>query len=463
MKGKKHFLVQSGVEPRLSETSDFDYRLVVGDYGTQWGRSHFERDVKYDRRQFEELFGGDIPTPVQELIEIAVATYSIDRLVIRGPTSDSDDGTEMLRSRRIKITVPVSDPRWKEIEDELSHAVSFVTRDAIEYNFRVSGESEALPDRDSDFDSISLFSGGLDSLGGSFYLRDHGYSPQFLAINHGKGIGSLIEKFEETISQDSLTVARVEQRSTTNQYTQFSRSFMYFGFAVASAIAYGVDDIFMPENGLLSRFLMLNSGWMTTRTVHPSFLRSLNIVLDSLFPHQDLSVRNPFSEMTKTDVVDLIPDRASVRNARSCPHTRDLNSEEDDEGHPMNCGKCIPCLIRIVGLMTSKHEVGIDELCIEENPLADVEFSNPQPYLDSKMKGSLSQGRHAKDFLIGTVDIMRFAHRVRNEPQEEVAEDYPELLEDSVYQLHRQFADELFATLDTFAERNPSLREYMAL
>lgn len=116
---------------------------------------------------------------------------------------------------------------------------------------------------------------------------------------------------------------------------------MYFGFAVATAVAYGVDDIFMPENGLLARFLMLDAGWMTTRTVHPAFLRFLNIILDTLFPDQNLTVRNPFSAMTKTDVVNHIPDRELVRNARTCPHTRDLDAEEDDAGYPMNCGKCI--------------------------------------------------------------------------------------------------------------------------
>lgn len=142
MKGKKHFSIQSGTSPKLVLDSETDYTLRVGDYRSPTGKSHRERDVKYDHSALEGIFDGDVPHKVKELIELGVATFAIDKLVKRGPRPDDEDS---LSSRRIKITFPVASSEWLDVEDELSHAVSFLTRDSFEYDLRLRESVSKAP------------------------------------------------------------------------------------------------------------------------------------------------------------------------------------------------------------------------------------------------------------------------------------------------------------------------------
>lgn len=474
MKSPKEFLVRSGIHPSLGERES-DYTIVVDGYRRKVGDSSRQRLIKYRKETIERLYGGSPPERIRDLLEVALATHAADRLVTRGPTENTTDDERMLSSRQIRIVCPVSDiDLWRGLESELSHAMSFISRDNFQYRF-VEPHNPISPEvqqreveSDKEVDCIALFSGGLDSLGGAHYLSKNGYSPKFVSVNHGRNVGHLVDYFSDAF-EENLVCIDVDPDFRGYESTQFTRSFLYLAFATAVSVALDVSDIFLPENGILARFPMLQHGWTTTRTVHPTFVRSYNQILDSLYPERGLSVKNPFLNWTKTEVVNQIPDTDQVLYTRTCPHPRGLSMERDDEGHPMNCGLCIPCLVRVIALTTSDHQIPISEMLLDSNPFLELDFGLVEEeglqnlssdYGQSGLAGSYKQ-TSIPAFLLGLNQMLSFASQVHRESQQQLASDYIEVLDDEVYTLYSQFSHEVFEFVDRVSEANPSLKRYV--
>lgn len=301
-----------------------------------------------------------------------------------------------------------------------------------------------------------MFSGGLDSLGGAFELQKRGRSPQFVTVNHGHGIGPLVGNFiPEVFDEESHTLFPTYFSGSTNESTQFSRSFMYLGFGVASAIAKGAPEVITAENGIQARFLALTQGWQTTRTVHPTFLDAYNRVIDGLFPELDLEIGNPFDNETKVEVVNRVPRKELALRSRSCPYYHHI-PKKDKRDRPLHCGHCIPCLVRLVSLCQSDLDFSIREYRMDQNALIKIDYNQPTRFTHP----DTGDDPGFSNFLIGLVDLLRFASRIRKDTQEQIAGQYPTLSDDDVYEMHLQFANDLVATIQEFEERNPSLREF---
>lgn len=465
MKGTKRFLIKSGTGASLNE-ADPDYTIVIDDYGTET-ESEESRLIKYKKEVINDLFGQSPPPTVTALIELALGTYAADRLVKRGPTSAKDDGEEMLKSRQIQLLYPVGDvEKWQPLESELNHAISFISRDNFQYRFiDAFGENQPTDGDDSGehgqrptVDSVALFSGGLDSLGGRFHLADENHNPHFVSVDHGKNVGHLVRNFDH-LFDDNLTSIGVTEDFASSEDTQFTRSFMYFVFAAAVAVAFDVNDIYVPENGVLSRFSSLDSGWTTTRTVHPLFVKSLNRIFDELFPTRDIEISNPFINYTKGEVVNCIPHKEDLFFTRTCPHPREMSQKKDGTGHPYNCGECIPCLIRIIGLVNSDHDIQPGELMLDNNHFVNVDFTTMSAETITQQDQDRQSGLSV--FLLGLNAHLSFAYRIQTSTEKELASANPELLDPEIYGLYERFSKELFRTMEFFIAENPTLEDYV--
>jgi len=465
LKGTKRFLIKSGTGSNLSEAGS-DYTIVVDDYRTET-ETEGGRLIKCKKEVLNDLFGQSPPPTIQALVELALGTYTADRLVRRGPTGANDDGEEMLRSRQIQLLYPVVDVgKWQSIESELSHAISFISRDNFQYRFidpideneSANGGDDGNDSLRPEADSVALFSGGLDSLGGRFHLPNAGSDPHFVSVDHGRNVGHLVRNFDH-LFDGNLTSIGVDEEFYTYEDTQFTRSFMYFAFAAAVAIALDVDDIYVPENGVLSRFSSLESGWTTTRTVHPLFVKSLNRIFDELFPDRELEITNPFIDYTKGEVVNCIPNKEDIYFTRTCPHPRELSQGKDAAGHPYNCGECIPCLIRIISLVNSEHNVQPDELMLDKNHLLNFDFST----VNVETIAQSDQGRQSSlsVFLLGLNAHLSFAYRIQSSTQRELVSSNPKLLDPDIYGLYERFSREVFRTIEFFAAENSTLENYV--
>jgi len=465
LKGTKRFLIKSGTGSNLSE-ADSDYTIVVDDYRTETVTED-GRLIKYKKEVLNDLFGQSPPPTVTALVELALGTYAADRLVKRGPTGAKNDGEEMLKSRQIQILHPVADvEKWRPIEPELNHAISFISRDNFQYRFidaidenqSIDDGADGYRDQLPEADSVALFSGGLDSLGGRFHLAEDGYNPHFVSVDHGRNVGHLVRNFDH-LFDGNLTSIGVDEEFYAYEDTQFTRSFMYFAFAAAVAVALDVDDIFVPENGVLSRFSSLESGWTTTRTVHPLFVKSLNRIFNDIFPGHKLEISNPFLDHTKKEVVDSIPNKADILFTRTCPHPRELSQGKDASGHPYNCGECIPCLIRIIGLANSEHKIQPDELMLDKNHFLDFDFSKVS--VENIAQSNQNRQSSLSVFLLGLNAHLSFAYRIQTSAQRELVSSNPELLDPDILRLYERFSKEIFQTVEFFAADNPTLENYV--
>jgi 7-cyano-7-deazaguanine synthase in queuosine biosynthesis len=465
LKGTKRFLIKSGTGSTLSE-ADSDYTIVVDDYRTEI-ETEGGRLIKYKKKVLNDLFSHGPPPTVTALVELALGTYAADRLVRRGPTGAKDDGEKMLKSRQIQILYPVVDvEKWQPLESELNHAVSFISRDNFQYRFiDAIDENQSIDESDGrhrdqmpEADSVALFSGGLDSLGGRFHLADEGYNPHFVSVDHGRNVGHLVRKFDH-LFDGNLTSVGVDEEFSAYEDTQFTRSFMYFAFAAAVAVALDADDIYVPENGVLSRFSSLESGWTTTRTVHPLFIKSLNRIFEELFPDREVKITNPFLGYTKKEVVDCIPNKEDIFFTRTCPHPRELSQGKNAAGHPYNCGECIPCLIRIIGLVNSEHNIQPDELMLDKNHLLNFDFSTVR--VENIAQSEQSRQSSLSVFLLGLNAHLSFAYRIQTSTQKELVSSHPELLDPHILGLYEQFSREIFRTVKFFAAENPTLDDYV--
>jgi hypothetical protein len=289
-----------------------------------------------------------------DLYRIALAVYLWDLNTFRG-----------LEPRQFSILISVSNKeKWDNVKKHLENTLRFLTGDTYDFYF-VQGnrsETEFKFEKRSEH-SVLLFSGGLDSLAGFKWMMNEELKP--LLVSHpAMGLVSgvqrdLVSQLRKIVGND-LPWYQIRATSTygsgltEKEHTQFSRSFLYLTMGATLALTLGIDKEFMCENGIMAMNIPLTPARITnnTRTVHPKFLVMYQELVDSLFSHC-VSIRNPFVERTKGEVVSLLDCsgfRDLVKIAVSCPNITPLRWEGVETSKIRHCGTCLPCTIRRIAI-----------------------------------------------------------------------------------------------------------------
>lgn len=449
----------SQTRSRTSESIDEDNRptdsdfLVVSRYGADRDIDG-DIEIRYDQDTVADWFDGPIPDRVLDLIEIALATYAADRATSRRTTIVEDDHKSRLGTRNIRLAIPVLSHRFDtaDVERLLSEVVSRTTRDIFEYETHrpESISSHPLSERDGTVDAISLFSGGIDSTGGIFYNRQHGIDASYLTLNYS-GVGPLTNKIS-TRAGIETDIVPIHYAGSAADYTQFSRGFLHLAFGTAAAVGQGAPLVQSFENGIVARFLVLQDGWMTTRTVEPTFLTRFNALIDGVYDI-DVRVQNPFETWTKAEVVDLIPDAELVAQTVSCPHQQPFNHRELN-----HCGLCMPCSLRTLALLASSHPWSVEEHTIHA-PFTETDFESMTLKTEVKSAPGVELNTDAVStdvFLKGISEMSFFCRQLLQGRESELVGDYPELYDSNTFNLHRRFADEFETAIDRIDSINPT-------
>ncbi|WP_028986154.1 recombinase family protein [Thermicanus aegyptius] len=128
-------------------------------------KSNVKTDVEMLWRRFGKLYVSDI---IEDLLIIGISVFSVDKRLSRRISEDN-------WSRSINVHVPVIElEKWLSVKAELEELLSFLSGDHWTFHFRKSKEKlrgNKLNNRyelidGSQFDCVSLFSGGLDSFAG---------------------------------------------------------------------------------------------------------------------------------------------------------------------------------------------------------------------------------------------------------------------------------------------------------
>ena len=271
-----------------------------------------------------------------DFLSIALAVFAADRFVLRSESPDA-------WTRTIALDVELVDPGpWAVQAQPLADALRFLSGDIWYLRFHTGGHPPPnFPARLTDRDCTCLFSGGLDSLIGAMNLVSAQRRP-FIISQASPKEGVVQARLADRLGlKDHRFEGRVIERwRAPYEPSSRTRSLLFFAYGTLAASSLG-GELIVPENGLISINPPLTRrrvGSLSTRTTHPYFVSSLQVILNSV--GLSVTLVNPYATSTKGEMLARCqhPQIHKVAHlAYSCGKGKRKNQQ---------CGVCVPCLIR---------------------------------------------------------------------------------------------------------------------
>ena len=306
-----------------------------------------------------------IPERFLDFLDIATFVYCADQFFVRSQGISDLHGERWYRG--INFIVGVRDISfWQDdaITEQLCSLLSFLSGEDISFEFQKLPIDKA---RDGYFNfvgkwdkrekptQVMLYSGGLDSLGGAL-MESLNNGNRTVLVRHKSH--EKFKKRHEQLNEALLNKCKNNRplivalevnkdRKLTKEYTQRTRSFLYF--SLASTIAYLLDlsNVKFYENGPVSINLPMTHqvlGSMATRTTHPKVLYYFQQLISKI-AERPFIVENPFLKMTKGNVLDFIHQcdcQDLIPLSTSCAH---IGFAHCSNKQPQ-CGVCSQCIDR---------------------------------------------------------------------------------------------------------------------
>lgn len=304
-----------------------------------------------------------------DLLTLSLFVFAADRRVLRTYFEDS-------WTRHIELFIPVlAYEKWILLKEKVENMLSFLSGDCWTVNFRkrnYSKEENAAMVRfnkskkiKKSYNTVTMFSGGLDSFIGSINLLEEQDNLNLLFVSHyggGKGTKEyqdlLKEKFcenykvcEGQFCQNYAAINNANENSTR------TRSFMFFSHAIAYASCMkGKTQLIIPENGLISLNIPLTFtrlGSSSTRTTHPHYMKMFRDLVKELGINTEIV--NPYQFKTKGEMILECRNKKfleeNLGHTMSCSHPD--NGRYIGIKEAMHCGNCLPCTIRKASIKKS--------------------------------------------------------------------------------------------------------------
>jgi 7-cyano-7-deazaguanine synthase in queuosine biosynthesis len=305
--------------------------------------------------------------PDESAIDLAILAATVTAADTRiSRTEDAQDSW----SREIDLYLPVAEPKkWSNNIRLVERILQFLTGDYWRIEFRPrQKEMKSLIERPpeligANFDSVCLFSGGLDSFVGAIDLLHGGKNP--ILVSHYKDastksqeicIKNLNKIYKNTDQRHVRANVSFDKNDTPNlgtEQTTRGRSFIFFSLACLAASSLNAKTpIYVPENGLISLNVPpdpLRLGAWSTRTTHPFYMARWQELIDNLGIKATLV--NPYRFNTKGEMLrecknkKLLKDNLGITISCSSVSKARFNKDESKR-KPGHCGYCTPCLIR---------------------------------------------------------------------------------------------------------------------
>lgn len=309
-----------------------------------------------------------------DLLVLAAHVHAADTRISRAEQSQ-DSWT-----REIRLVVPVSDPaRWYAASSTLTKMLNFLTGDRWSIGFRarpprfaVIAEQSSPSLLSAPYDSLSLFSGGLDSLIGAIDLLEAGATP--LLVSHfgegatsdaqGKLLSGLKAHYKNSLFKQLKVRVVFKKRLVEGVNLENStrgRSFLFFALGVFAGTGLGRRfSLRVPENGLIALNVPLDPlrlGSNSTRTTHPYYMARWNDLLKEL--GIDGNIENPYWDKTKGEMVADCKNPGLLKQLAAESLSCSSPTKGRWKGHGIeHCGYCLPCLIRRAALQAAWGDAG---------------------------------------------------------------------------------------------------------
>jgi len=445
-----HIILCGGVPARLGVKPDNSVLLDLGGD---------EPNVDLEIDNISRRLVSNVPAILADLVEIASYVYCADQAVRRGGEGVLVFGAEWRRN--FFFHIPVRRPSiWSSpaVLHALQKTLAILSEDNYEFHFRQRINAApiqqylTLSDADStvqEVDEVLLFSGGLDSLGGT--VQEAVLNERRVALVSHRSNSKVFSRQRKLVEgldgickhNPVLHVPVWVHQSGTGgrEYTQRSRTFLYASLGAAVAQVFGLKRLRFYENGVVSLNLPISEqviGARATRTTHPQVLNGFG-TLFSLLLEETFTVENPFLWVTKTEVVNLIGDAGCsnlIEHSVSCTHTREQTTERP------HCGRCSQCISRRFATLASRFSTSDpqdlyhhDLLTAPREPAKDLTLVESFIRTATNI-GSMNDGQVIEHF----GEVSRMLRHVRPLSADRVAE--------RVIQLYRRHSSEVSGVMD---------------
>ncbi len=301
----------------------------------------------------------------RDFLDLAVSVFIADEMAVRTEAPDR-------WSRQFQFIFPVKEPSaWTPATSALEQMLYTLSGDHFDFYWlarsnlpRMKQHRTTLP---LGYDTVCLFSGGIDSLLGAYHLLHEG--KRVLLVGHqADGITAsaqtelargLMRMFPRQMHLVQTRVARSQSPRirfplpNKVEDTHRPRSFLFLSLAVTVANALKIREVVIPENGLIAINPPLQRsriGTLSTRTAHPLFLSQFLDFLNTTGIYVG-TLKNPYLYQSKTDMLmnaDPALHSLFLRSV-SCAHAGDVRWI----GKPgvRHCGCCVPCIYRRVAMI----------------------------------------------------------------------------------------------------------------
>ena len=319
-----------------------------------------KRGYKLDDFAFASVFLKQLTPMLADLIEVAHAVHTIDRL---SPRRIAHNGWP----RELRLRIQVRDPdRWNSLQLSLEMLLGRYTDDLWKLEF----VSRAGIERTSELQKplftggednvarplqVCLFSGGLDSLNGAvrqLLVDGHiqlicvaGSTNSWIGDRQAYLVRSLALRFGARVTLLPV-LFNLEQPTETwsEESTQRTRGFIHLVIGAIAAVLAAVDKLTIHENGVGALNLPYSPGQLgtqLTRATHPLVLAEASEWLSS-YLESPFRVQGSSLSLTKAKAsVALIEAELGhlIGDTFSCDGFQRV------AGRPQ-CGTCTSCLLR---------------------------------------------------------------------------------------------------------------------
>ncbi len=316
---------------------------------------------------------------INDLLHLALGVYTTDQIISRRYYGFQG------WSRHFKLFAPVSDiDDWVPCQKSIEDLLSFLSGDKWEITFRQKIWEQKRIELSTDtnprkIQTVSLFSGGMDSFIGALDLLEDKVKVAFVShYKRGSESGVQSKLYEELskkygkpsfVSHQFYVQPNQKHKDTSKEGSSRARSFLFMclGLSVANSLGPDVDFI-IPENGLISLNVPLTGTRLSshsTRTTHPYYLSLFKEIMVALGVGNPIT--NPYQFRTKGEMMVQCKNQKLLKDlgsqTLSCSHSELSRYAGLSPG--IQCGYCVPCLIRQAAEKKSKingtkyvHSVG---------------------------------------------------------------------------------------------------------
>ena len=410
----------------------------------------------------KHYINGAIPDFIKEIPEFGKSIYFLER----HPT----DKNLIFQTTNID--------RWERCKEHIQYIIDILmfTKKPEE---RIKVDFESIRNINStrinnnlkknEFCANILLSGGLDSMCGAYhYVKKLKKKVIFTHVYHKNtpSLQMLRELAEKELNMplviiDGMFYNKAKYRNLgedvkeTKMNLNQMRTFFYLCNAVPINYAYGINDIFITENGPLTINPSFSELLEFTNTTNPEFIDFFNQFLENYFGQKNfIKVDLPFRNYTKAELMASLPTDILIKT-HSC--SRNFNNKK-------SCFNCYACYIRRFSAYAYKnYRDDIYKTLEEEYQRYSINgekiFQQNEDFY--KQNKNVNLIKQMIDFCCDTLSRERLGTYHRKYPM--VYRKYLDIGEENVYyenywNLLERFSIEILSGIHNFFSRN---RSYM--